>query len=481
MLYQNVHIFAHYLRLIDAAIAGISTAMVWAVGVRLGLWSEDTGFAMFVFASAMVVAFVSIANRMRIYHARRTERLSKELAAMVEVLTLATGIACLFTEMVGEGLDGRAYGLTALASGAILIGVRVSVRVVIRVLRRRGKDNRAWLVVGRNARAAGIADEVLSRPHYGIQVVQFVDLREPHEGSEPERTERFRTGPLAGIAQQVLDGPEQLREILATRVIDEVVIALPVRSRYDDIGKVLRLCVEAGISAKFPTASFERGEEKTEVVTVGGIPLLTHYSGPASYGPLLIKRLIDAMGAAAGLLLTLPLFVIIPIAIKLSGPGPVFFGQMRSGFHGRQFRMLKFRTMVKDAPSLREQLVDQNETDGVAFKIKNDPRITGVGRVLRKYHLDELPQLWNVLVGDMSLVGPRPLPPAEAQGNEWWQKRRLSMPPGLTCFWQAEGDHKIPFKKWMEMDLEYIDRWSLLLDFRIMLSTVGTLIRGTGW
>lgn len=481
MLYQNVHIFAHYLRLIDAAIAGISTAAVWALGVRLGLWPESTGYQMFVFASAMVVAFVTIANRMRIYHARRTERVTKELAALIEVLTLATGIACLFTEVIGHGLDGREYGLTALAAAMILIGVRVTVRLVIRRLRKLGKDNRAWIVVGRNERAARIAEEVIARPHYGIQVVQFVDLKEAHEAEVAARMERFKSGPLATVAQQVLEGPDQLRDILASRVVDEVVIALPVRSRYDDIGRVVRLCVEAGISAKFPTDAIERLGEKTEVVTVGGIPLVTHYNGPASYGPLLVKRLIDFAGAGAALIVTLPLFVIIPLAIKLTSPGPVFFGQDRSGFHGRRFRMLKFRTMVKDAPKLREDLEELNETDGAAFKIKNDPRITPVGRVLRKYHLDELPQLWNVLVGDMSLVGPRPLPPKEAQGNEWWQKRRLTMPPGLTCFWQAEGDHRIPFKKWMEMDLEYIDRWSLMLDFRIMLSTVGTLIRGTGW
>ncbi len=481
MLYQNVHIFAHYLRLIDAAIAGISTAAVWAVGVRLGLWPESTGYHMFVFASAMVVAFVTIANRMRIYHARRTERIGREMAALIEVLTLSTGIACLFTELFGQGLDGRVYGLTAMAAGAILLSVRLAVRLVIRRLRRRGKDNRAWIVVGRNERAARIAEEVIARPHYGIQVVQFVDIREAHDAESPQRMDRFVSGPLSGIAQQVLDSPEGLREILAARVVDEVVIALPVRSRYDDIGRVVRLCVEAGISAKFPADAIDRVDEKLEVVTVGGIPLMTHYNGPASYGPLLVKRVIDFVGALCGLLVTLPLFIVIPLAIKLNSRGPVFFGQERSGFHGRRFKMLKFRTMVKDAPKLREELEQHNETDGAAFKIKNDPRITAVGRVLRKYHLDELPQLWNVLVGDMSLVGPRPLPPKEAQGNEWWQKRRLTMPPGLTCFWQAEGDHKIPFKKWMEMDLEYIDRWSLMLDFRIMLSTVGTLIRGTGW
>jgi lipopolysaccharide/colanic/teichoic acid biosynthesis glycosyltransferase len=185
--------------------------------------------------------------------------------------------------------------------------------------------------------------------------------------------------------------------------------------------------------------------------------------------------------ASVGLVLLSPLFGVIAAAIKLSSPGPVFFQQTRVGLHGRHFSMVKFRSMVRDAPMRQIELHRLKDTEGLAFKLKDDPRITPLGKALRRYHLDELPQLWNVLLGDMSLVGPRPLPPDEAQGDAWWQRRRLSMPPGLTCFWQVAGDHKISFQKWMKLDLAYIDNWSVWLDIKLIASTVGTLVRGKGW
>jgi lipopolysaccharide/colanic/teichoic acid biosynthesis glycosyltransferase len=182
-----------------------------------------------------------------------------------------------------------------------------------------------------------------------------------------------------------------------------------------------------------------------------------------------------------GLVLALPLLAVVALWVKLSSPGPLLFRQTRVGLHGRHFSMIKIRTMYVDAEQRRADLVRHNERDGTAFKLRNDPRITRAGRWLRKFHVDELPQLWNVLVGDMSLVGPRPLPVHEANGNEWWQRRRLTVPPGLTCLWQLKDDAMIPFQQWMRMDMEYIDRWSVWLDLKIILLTFGTLARGRGW
>ena len=209
--------------------------------------------------------------------------------------------------------------------------------------------------------------------------------------------------------------------------------------------------------------------------------MVTHFRGPSNYSHLLVKRLIDIAGAAIGLLLLLPLFGLIAAAVKISSPGPVVFRRTRVGLHGRYFEMLKFRLMVRDASLLRKDIENLNERDEITFKIRNDSRITPVGRTLRKYHMDELPQLWNVLVGDMSLVGPRPLPIDEAHGNEWWQRRRLTMPPGLTCFWQLCDDQNMPFREWMRLDMAYIDKWSLWLDLKLIVRTFGTFLRGTGW
>jgi lipopolysaccharide/colanic/teichoic acid biosynthesis glycosyltransferase len=214
---------------------------------------------------------------------------------------------------------------------------------------------------------------------------------------------------------------------------------------------------------------------------VGRIPMLTHFRGPSNYAQLMAKRVLDVVCSALALVLLSPLLLGAALLVRASSPGPIFFLQTRVGLHGRQFRMIKFRSMYIDAPQRQAALRQANERDGAAFKMKHDPRITPLGRLLRKFHLDELPQLWNVLVGDMSLVGPRPLPVHESVEHEWWQRRRLTVPPGLTCFWQLQDDPSIPFQQWMRMDMDYIDRWSFWLDLKIIFLTFGTLARGRGW
>jgi lipopolysaccharide/colanic/teichoic acid biosynthesis glycosyltransferase len=184
------------------------------------------------------------------------------------------------------------------------------------------------------------------------------------------------------------------------------------------------------------------------------------------------KRAIDIVGAGVGILVLSPLFIGAAIAIKLSAPGPVFFRQMREGKDGKPFGILKFRTMVIDAEAKQEELREQSEQDGPAFKLKDDPRVTKVGKYLRKSCIDELPQLFNVLVGQMSLVGPRPLPIGESEQCRAWQRQRLSVLPGCTCIWQARGGRDIKFSKWMRMDLEYIHKRSFLYDLRLILETV---------
>jgi lipopolysaccharide/colanic/teichoic acid biosynthesis glycosyltransferase len=192
------------------------------------------------------------------------------------------------------------------------------------------------------------------------------------------------------------------------------------------------------------------------------------------------KRLLDVTTASASLVLLAPLFALIAVCVKLSGPGPVFFGQSRAGLGGRPFRMYKFRSMVYDAEQRRHALVSRNEQDGPAFKIRNDPRVTRVGRFLRVTSLDELPQLWNVLRGEMSLVGPRPLPVTEQEASQPWHRRRLDVTPGLTCIWQVRGRSQVSFNDWMRMDLQYLATRSLVQDFRLLLQTLPALVLRRG-
>ena len=195
---------------------------------------------------------------------------------------------------------------------------------------------------------------------------------------------------------------------------------------------------------------------------------------------LFIKRGTDFIVSFVGLVLLAPVFLLTALTIKLSSRGPLFFKQERNGMNGRKFTLLKFRSMVVGAEKMQEELLALNEMDGPVFKIRNDPRMTKIGKFLRKTSLDELPQIINVLKGDMSLVGPRPPIPGEVTNYETWQRRRLSMRPGVTCFWQISGRNEINFEQWMKLDLEYIDNWSLWLDFKILLKTVPVVLFGTG-
>lgn len=194
-----------------------------------------------------------------------------------------------------------------------------------------------------------------------------------------------------------------------------------------------------------------------------------------------VKRLVDFVASSLGLLFLTPLFILVGLMVKVTSPGSIFYAWNVIGRGGRPFRGYKFRTMVVNADELKLQLGEMNEMKGPVFKMENDPRITSIGRFLRKHSIDELPQLWSVLKGDMSLVGPRPAGPHEWVDYEPWQRRKLSVTPGITCLWQVSGRNKISdFDEWVRLDLEYIDNWSLWLDFKILCRTVRAVLSGTG-
>jgi exopolysaccharide biosynthesis polyprenyl glycosylphosphotransferase len=486
LLYHNVQVMAYSLRFIDAAVAVLaSTVLVW-YGIEGGApMREHYRFAVELFGIANLIAFMIIAERMRIYFARRTEDIAGELLAVSEVGLYAGCIAAVATEIWGGGLPPYSY-LQALGAALFALpAMRFVMRHTIRRLRRRGDDYRIWLIVGHNDRAANLAETVAANPHFGIRIAEIVDIDDGSRADSPERR-HFDAHPPHGVKLRVVRSVEEIREAVCSRVIDErvvdeVVVTLPMRSHYDTVSRILEICCEAGISVRIRPQAFEVLGYDTEVSHVGKIAMLTHYNGPSNYWQLLIKRVLDVLGAGIGLVLLSPLLAAVAIAIKATSPGPVLFRQVRVGLHGRHFQLIKFRSMVKNALQIREQLDEKNERDGKAFKIRNDARITPLGKWLRKYRIDELPQLWNVLVGDMSLVGPRPFPATEAVGFEWWHRRRHSMPPGLTGLWQVEDDPKMPLRQWMELDMAYIDRWSIWLDLKLIARTFATVVRGNGW
>jgi exopolysaccharide biosynthesis polyprenyl glycosylphosphotransferase len=277
------------------------------------------------------------------------------------------------------------------------------------------------------------------------------------------------------------EGLQRFIDTLHDEMVDIVVFSLH-ETIFPQVREALLACeaegVEAWISADFIQTLFTH----VQFDQFAGQPLLIYRTAPAISYELVAKRIIDVIGAAVLLVLASLPMALIAVLIRITSPGPVIFSQARSGLHGRPFRMYKFRSMVTNAEQARAELESMNEMAGPVFKVKNDPRVTGLGRILRKFSLDELPQLWNVLRGEMSLVGPRPLPLYEtASFVDLSQRRRMSVRPGLTCLWQVRGRNQITdFKDWVRLDLEYIDRWSLWLDIKILFRTIPVVLLGWG-
>jgi exopolysaccharide biosynthesis polyprenyl glycosylphosphotransferase len=272
---------------------------------------------------------------------------------------------------------------------------------------------------------------------------------------------------------------------LVTALHDKSVSRALFTSNHADLSRLqeyISACEIEGVEAWLMADFIRTVIARPEFDTLGGRPVLVIRTTPAMSWALLIKDLIDRLGALAALVLGAPLFALIALAIRLTSPGPIIFRQKRAGRHGQPFQMLKFRTMVTDAEMQQEELQKFNQMSGPVFKMEKDPRITTVGKILRKTSLDELPQFWNVFRGEMSLVGPRPLPIYEVAKFETpSQRRRLSMKPGLTCLWQVSGRNEVKsFEQWVKLDLQYIDNWSLWLDLKIIIKTIPAVIAGVG-
>ena len=282
------------------------------------------------------------------------------------------------------------------------------------------------------------------------------------------------------IEVPVLGEAKDIRSILLDHPVEEVYVAGRVMQQGEEMQQIVTLCERIGMPFAVPlhSLSFDRARLlSSSKATDGYLHYLSMQPRPLDYA---LKRLVDIVASAIGLLLLSPLLATVSVIIKLSSPGPVLFRQKRVGLHGAEFNLLKFRSMVVDAEALKAKLMAQNEQSGPVFKMTHDPRVTRIGRFIRKFSIDELPQLVNILRGDMSIVGPRPALASEVEQYKLWQRRRLSVRPGLTCYWQVSGRNNIGFEEWMRLDLQYIDDWSLRTDIRLILQTFPVVLAGRG-
>ena len=356
-----------------------------------------------------------------------------------------------------------------LLTTAAVVASRLALRFMLESLRRRGRNIRYVLVVGTNSRAIEFAQRIESKAVSGYKVIGFVD--EPWSGLA-----EFQKGPYR-LACDIRD----LASFLRKTVVDDVVIGLPLRSYYERASAVAALCELQGIVVRFLPGLFNLNLARPRAEEFGDDTVITVSTAQGGGWPAVLKRVLDIALSVLLLPFLVPLFLVVAILIKLTSEGPVFFTQDRLGLNKRRFRIYKFRTMVADAAQQQAAVEHLNEQQGPVFKIHADPRITHVGRLLRKSSIDELPQLLNVVKGEMSLVGPRPLPVRDYEGfDQDWQRRRFSVRPGITCLWQISGRSSIEFDKWMELDVRYIDEWSLWLDFRILAGTIAAVLKGTG-
>jgi exopolysaccharide biosynthesis polyprenyl glycosylphosphotransferase len=405
-----------------------------------------------------------------LYESRRLSTRKAEMLDALKATTLSTACLALMSYFFAIKMVAPRFLLVFWVIITISAVVsRLLMQFWLGKVRRHGHNLRYMLILGTNGRAIEFARKIEATPEKGYQLLGFVD--EEWDGSGEFRKTGYR------LACDY-DG---LPEFLRSNVVDEVAIYLPFGSFYLHSAQVAALCEVHGIVMRFASDIFGLKTARSRSEEFNGDQHIAAYTGVRDEWPLVIKRTLDVFIASTLIVLLSPLLFVVAVLIRLNSKGPIFFAQERLGLNKRKFWIYKFRTMIPNAEQMMAALEAQNEVSGPVFKMKNDPRVTPIGKILRRTSIDELPQLFNILKGDMSLVGPRPLPVRDYEGfHQDWQRRRFSVRPGITCLWQVNGRNSIPFEQWMRLDLQYMDEWSLWLDLKILARTIPAVLKGSG-
>jgi len=420
----------------------------------------------------LLVAWHNIFILSGLYVSKRLVRRRIEVVEVAEATLIASAFLYVMARVLHIHMVMLSFSFVMffwLACTAIMIVGRLASRSILLTLRKRGHNTRHVLIVGTNERAIEFAECLRERPELGMHLVGFVDDEWPGL-CVFEDTGHKRCCDFGGLA-----------EFLRQQIVDEAAIYLPVRSYYEHAAQLISLCEQHGIAIRVHTQVYNLRSQDAVALDLEQDTLVSAPSTAVATWPSLLKRIIDCVGSALVLVVLAPLLIAVAVLLKFTSRGPILFRQTRVGLNKRMFMMYKFRTMIPNAEEVQAELLSMNEMSGPVFKIKDDPRVTPLGRFLRKTSIDELPQLFNVLKGEMSLVGPRALSRRDFElFNTDTHRRRFSVKPGITCLWQVNGRNSIPFEQWMELDLQYIDKWSIWLDLKILVRTVPAVWRGTG-
>ncbi|HEV2062990.1 MAG TPA: sugar transferase [Thermoanaerobaculia bacterium] len=401
------------------------------------------------------------------YRSHRTLPLGEEIWAAMKVAFGGTAVLAILIYGLKLEFVSRWFLIVfGVVNFAILASEKVGLRLLSRAVRSRGFNFRTVLLVGTGRKATQLGEFLEAHPYWGFRVIGYLD---DDNGGEIRRANRW----------ECLGKTTDLEAVLMREVVDELIFVIE-KGRLGEYERALLAAERHGVRAHVSLDIFPHVFARPVLEEMDGVPLLSFTTTPTNPLQLVAKRAADLAISFVLFVLTSPIQIAAAIGIKLSSPGPVFFRQVRCGLNGRHFTLFKFRTMHAGAQERLSEISHLNEMTGPVFKASNDPRLTRVGWILRRLSIDELPQLWNVIVGNMSLVGPRPPLPEEVARYEPWQRRRLSMKPGLTCLWQISGRNELDFDRWMELDLKYIDTWSPMLDLKILLKTVPAVLSGRG-
>lgn len=441
-------------------------AAVWSVGV-------DPQVASLGFAAAWVV----VCWWLGLYRLRVRWSLLADARDVLRALVVFAAVTLSVLFVAHQDNVSRVFlALLFVVQPVAALGLRAILRRWFEAIRRRGGDPTYMLVAGTGHLAQEFADEVEAHPSLGIEVIGHLSV--PSRAGGVARGGRA-AGVEHAVSRPILGPVEQMSDIFRTRVVDEVAVCLaPGSAHY--LESVVSMAAEEGKTVRVPRDADEDVLQGALTEDLDGFRVLSVVHDGQREVERALKRLVDLAGASAALLLLSPLWVGTALAVRIRDGGPVIYRQTRIGRNGRPFTMYKFRTMIRDADNQYEDLAKQSFTDGPAFKMLSDPRVTPLGRALRKWSLDELPQLLNVLKGDMSLVGPRPAPQREVEGYDIWHRRRLSVRPGMTGLWQVQARFDEHFDDRAILDLRYIDNWSLWMDLGILARTLPAVLLARG-
>jgi exopolysaccharide biosynthesis polyprenyl glycosylphosphotransferase len=456
--------------LADACLAFVSFGIAHWIRAHLAMLPPLFTVALYFWIVPLGVGITVIVGLLSgIYREIREEQFSRVFFDPLRVVLVATTLLFAVTSALKlEYISRFMLGLYALVDLLAMIVFRLAAQHWAGRLRRSLAGIRHFLLVGGAAEAIEIAREIEANEDRGQTIAGFAAAG-PAAALDQSRLRR--TYPVYALAQV----PDLLRQ----HVIDEVIFAV-LKDELDQLEETFIACEVEGVRTRLLVSFFPHVRSKVYLERLREMPLLTFSATPENEYLLLLKRVLDLVMALILLVLLSPLLLLLAIVIRLTSAGPILYRQVRCGLGGRKFVLYKFRSMYAGADQRRDELEALNEVDGPIFKIRNDPRCTGVGRLMRKFSLDELPQLFNIVKGDMAFVGPRPPLPEEVEKYERWQRRRLRMQPGLTCLWALEGRSKLKFRRIMELDLEYIDNWSPGLDWKILLRSIPVVLLGRG-